>query len=178
MKNPSAKRKDSQKIPLSVFGVEGYAKQSLLGYAFHGKWASHTGYRHLALQGQECVQKMAEGLYREQSYLCYLVGDEHKEFGWKTLRINHLGLVEIRLPTWSTPAIKDALSSLGMKLGNAMNCFWSFPNHVEIDQAREALRPLLQPNTRFEDESQLACRLLENFRSCSLGMQEIQLSLF
>ena len=35
-----------QRIPIIVFGLEGYAEKSCGGWGFYGKWASHTGYRH------------------------------------------------------------------------------------------------------------------------------------
>ena len=74
-----------QRIPIIVFGLEGYAEKSCGGWGFYGKWASHTGYRHThgSELDKEGLQHLAKELYREQSTLCYLIGDEHKEFGWK-----------------------------------------------------------------------------------------------
>lgn len=175
-----AEEESVQRIPIIVSGLEGYAEKSCGGWDFYGKWASHTGYRHThgSELDKEGLQHVAEELYREQSPLCYLIGDEHKEFGWKKVRINMHGHVEIRLPQWADTAIKDALSSLGVCMSCPSNCYWVFPSDVELYQAKEVLEPLLQPNTRFANETDLARKLLENFPSSELGFRETQLSLF
>ena len=169
-----------QKVAITVNGIEGYAESSSFGWGFHGNWASHTGYRHVHMSrvDQESVQHTAEALYEEQSVLCYLVGDEHKEFGWKKIRINLDGVVEVRLPQWASQIMKDTLTSIGLSQSCPLNCYWVFQKEVELNQAKEVLDPILQPNTRFADEKDLSSKLIENFPSSELGFKETQLSLF
>lgn len=167
-------------IEINVLGMGGYVDVSSYGLGMHGKWASHSGFRHVVVSTMNTseIQSIAEGLYREQSPLCYLVGDEHKEFGWKTIRVNMDDLVEVRLPQWADQAIKDALSSIGMTMACPSNYYWTFPKGIGLQQAKEALDPLLQTNTRLAYEVDLAAKLSKNFPSTELGFRETQLSLF
>lgn len=170
----------SQQVPISINGMDGYAESSSCGWGYHGRWASHTGYRHMHMFSEdiENIQETARSLYEEQRPLCYLVGDEHKEFGWKTVRVNFDGRVEIRLPQWASQVLKDTLLSIGVTLGCPLNCYWVFPNGVAIPQAKEAIKPLLEPNTRFADENDLSSKLIANYPTTELGINEVQLSLF
>lgn len=171
---------DAQQIPINICGMEGYAESSSCGWGYHGRWASHTGYRHMHMSSDdtENIQETARSLYEEQRTLCYLVGDEHKDFGWKTVRVNLDGLVEIRLPQWASQVVKDSLLSIGVTLSCPLNCYWVFPKGVAMPQAKEVMEPLLQPNTRFADENELSSRLIANYPTTVLGVNEVQLSLF
>lgn len=170
----------AETIKINVFGMDGYVDVSSYGLGMYGKWASHSGFRHVngLTRNMSEIQLIAESLYREQSPLCYLVGDEHKEFGWKTVRINMDDHVEVRLPQWAGQAIKDALSNIGMIMTCPSNCYWTFPKNIELQQAKEALDPLFQANTRFVDEADLADKLRKHFQSTELRFKETQLSLF
>jgi hypothetical protein len=164
-------------MPVAVAGIAGIATMEAGGYAFTAKWASHTGYRH-TFNANDDPQVIAQELYDEQASLCYLVGDEHKEFGWKTVQINHDGLVQIRLPQWAGVVVTESLEHMGIELHCPFNCYWVFPAGVSLEQARDALQPLLNPSTRLIDEYSLAMQLKKHFITTEMGFNKTQLSLF
>lgn len=171
---------DEKRIDLVINGIPGYAEASVGGWGFNGKWASHTGYKHTYVEASDAdeLEKAGVALYEEQSHLCYLVGDEHKDFGWKKIKTNMVGLVEIRIPQWASKQIKDALLAVGMSESCPLNCYWVFKKDVQTDNAKEVLEPLLKAGTRFSDEADLAAELVKSFHSSELMFNENQLSLF
>ncbi len=169
----------AQKIDLCLHGLSGYAKSDLTGWAFYGKWASHTGYRYESIPAKpEEVAMIAESLYTRQQPLCYLVGDEHRDMGWKTHQVNRQGVVQIRLPHWADEAIIRALNQVGVQLSDKLNHYWVFEPQVTLAQAREVLAPLLAASTRFADEEQLAGELMISYQRSAVSFEQQQMRLF
>lgn len=167
---------EPQEILLTLGGIPGKVKWGYGGWEVHAKWASHTGYRSTMKQGD--AHALAVDLYESQVNLPYLVGDEHKECGWKKISLNTDGYVQIRLPDWASDSLKDSLSRLGMSEICEHNRYWFFPDKVTLEQAREVLAPVLRPKTRFVDEEQLAAEIDRAYQGSSLWADETQISLF
>ena len=170
---------DQSRIDLCLHGISGYAQSARNGWSLHGKWASHTGYRYVVSKHHEdALGQIAEAWYRVHQPLCYLVGDEHRDMGWKTHQVNHQGGVQIRLPEWADQSITQALSQLGLQLADPLNRYWVFESSVTLSQAREVLAPLLAPATRLADEGQLARELRTAYQRSAVCFEQRQMELF
>lgn len=133
--------------------------------SLYGPWASHTGFRSLigGLNdypgiGEAALYAAAEAFYEKNRILPFLVGDEHKEYGHKKLRVNYNGLIEIQLPQWHKGIVAKALEDYGLVMSCPHNYYWVFQSGLSVteEEARAILRPILSPGTRFADEAELA----------------------
>lgn len=158
-------------VHLVVGGVAGRVtfKECFFFHALHGPWASHSGYRslHFGYEDEPMSQWSAEQLYElagematerfmEESAFAFLVGDEHRDCGWRKISQSMDGRVQIRLPDWHSGVLAACLESYGVKLECPLNNYWVFEHGVTKEEARAILKPALQRRTRFADEESLA----------------------
>src|SRR5690606_6674129 len=101
-----------------------------------------------------------------------------REQGWKTISLDYDGKIRIRLPCWADVVIKNALIQIGMVETCELNRYWSFKKFVDLADAKEALKPLLEKNTRFKSEKELAEKVLKNYAYSYLNIDEKQMALF
>lgn len=177
-----------ESVSVTVAGFPGRVSFDGFGYALHGKWASHTGYRHeitneLSYHAPELdletvAQRLATQAYDINVTYPFVVGEEHREQGWKSIRVNYEGLVQIRLPDWHEGVVADVLVRMGMKLDCDINHFWVFDASVDLKIAKEVLAPILKAKTRLTDEHALAKALEISARQAGLIDSIEQLSLF
>lgn len=147
---------------------------SLLGYQVSGKWASHTGFFSSCAGLHETVsryddatlygraEQISIGHYEKARELPFLVGDEHKEHGWKKISRNYHGQIEIRLPQWQEGIVAQELESLGIKQSCKLNNYWVFEKDVDWIDAKAVVAPLMAKGTRLSDEQELAGQLKES----------------
>lgn len=176
-------------IGLSVEGIPGRVCHTMSGYALYGKWASHTGYQSLSGHGawgyvpardefDAFAKQFARQRYFTQRALPFLVGEEHKEHGWKTIEVGYSGLVTVRLPRWHEGLVAAVLTEMGMRQECNFNNHWVFDAKVTLVQAKEALAPIIRRSTRFCDEQQLAQALSVSARQAGLIGRIDQMALF
>ena len=180
---------DKIRIPVTVEGLPGAVSFDSWGHAVHGKFASHTGYHSFSSMGKRVsrrdgrdwtkeAQRIALELHRASSAWPFLVGEEHKEHGWKSIRLNYHGQIEVRLPNWHEGSVAEVLTQMDMHCDNELNQFWVFPEGTALKVAKAALRPILRPNARLVDEAILAAALDRSGRNAGLLCAMGQLSLF
>ncbi len=173
--------KQNDIIELNIQGLAGYLRQNCLGWEYHGKWASHTGY-YSAYQLGEVEAKdaitAAHQCYEQESRYPYLVGEEGRDYGWKTIQLDSYSRVRVRTPVWTSVVIEQALQAVGLTLTDSINRYWSFAAGVTLEQGSEVLSPLLAPRTRFVDEAALAERLISCYQHSALFAVQNQLTLF
>lgn len=163
-------------VALEVNGIVGRFEfiRSLTHYNVRGAFASHTGF-HSTIGGftetivsydDETFYARATDIaieyYEQAEALPFLVGDEHKEHGWKKLRENYRGELEIRLPDWHEGIVASELESLGVKLGCSANNFWVFEKGTKWDDAKAILAPLMAKGTRLLCERRLVQQLRDS----------------
>jgi len=152
-------------IPISVDGISGSVQ--LGGFtSVRGKWASHTGYHSyseafLGLPDTyqaliEIAQQYANTSFDKNAKYPFLVGDEHKEHGWKSICLDDDNRIRIRLPDWHNYTVANYLHEIGMRLDCPHNNYWVFPEGaIDLKQAKLALAPLLKKGSRLTDETVL-----------------------
>lgn len=168
---------------VTVQGLVGKVIFNEYGAELHGKWASHTGYRSACA----CLERSdpseieavmsARQSYQTHARYPYVVGEEHKEQGWRSIHINLDGRVEIRLPDWHEGTVAAVIESMGMGLTDQYNNYWSFAETVDMAEAKAALAPILQRGTRFTDERILAGALRRTGAAAGLRYPQEQLEL-
>jgi len=167
-------------IDLTNSDFEGFAKMCHGGWAFHGRFASHTGYRHycISVNTIDAVKGIARNFFSQQKNYCYLVGQDHSEHGWKTIGVNYHKKIQVRLPAWASDCIKDTLNKCGLEESCSLNNFWEFPDQTDLSDARESIRPLLVKRTRFSNDDKLSEQLYQHYLTSPLGITTTQLDLF
>lgn len=160
-------------VALTINGTTGSVtfKRCPENYEVRGKFASHTGFRSNpgsitgsldasdddALYDLAC--RIATERFTESVALPFLVGNEHKEFGWKMLQRNYKGQIETRLPLWQEGVVSAELEAIGLKQTCPINNYWIFEEGVTFDDAKAILAPLMANETRLMDERRLAQQL-------------------
>lgn len=155
---------DSQTyVEITMGGITGKMEWSGYGMAAHGKWASHTGFRSLGRDiDTSNPQRMATELYEANEKLPFLVGEEHREHGWKSIDTNYRGEIQVRLPKWHNGVVAACLERYGMTNTCTLNNYWCFPesmHDVSKKLASKLLAPIAAPHTRFGCEAELASRI-------------------
>ena len=158
---------------VTVGGLRGTVRFRSSYTELMGPWASHTGYRSLARRPPEAddktAQQLAEAAYAEQTPYAFLVGDEHRDTGWRTLTV-HDQRVEVRLPAWHIGLVAEALAACGLtqdEPSDPINHRWG-TRRWPPGPLRRALSPLLTPGTRFTPEEDLARQLRRSARYAGL----------
>lgn len=155
-------------IKIEFNGIIGTAAVEHGMIVYRGKWASHSGYRgsltpaeNFAGFTESYVISKAEELYKTQAAYAFAVGEEHKEHGWKVLSESLFYGIEVRLPDWHDGQVAGHIEKYGMEISCPHNRKWRFPlnSGVTMQQARDLLRPILQPGTRFTDEDVLCAEI-------------------
>ncbi len=169
----------TEQININIHGIPGHVEPCAPGWSLHSKWASHTGYKHVCddIDASE-IPRLCMDHYESQVNLCYLVGDEHKDMGWKTIEVRHDGHVQIRIPDWASDEIRKALVQIGMTEDCSLNRYWIFPKSVTLKQSSEVLSSLLVAGTRFEDELRLASDLISQLGGTEYGYLQSQIDMF
>lgn len=166
-------------VHLEINGEAGNVtfRDSLQDCELRGKWASHSGFRSIMSGFRETIEtyddeafyaraeEVALSHYKETADLPFLVGDEHKDFGWKKLSRNYKGKLEIRLADWHEGIVSAELEALGITLGCRLNNYWWFEDEVEWDDAKAILAPLMAKGTRLVDERRLVQQLRDSVTS-------------
>jgi hypothetical protein len=170
-----------------LFEIEGHQIQAEIksfGIGFHGRAVSHTGYLHdmSILEGatEEDAKGIAVELFRASQCLPYLVGEEHRDVGWKSIsKTPSTQAWQIRIPCWASESVRDVLSALGMVEICVHNRQWAFTNRpMPLDDFKLIIEPLLKPGTRLEDENLLAQALLLKLTSSGALITECQMDMF
>jgi len=169
------------------FEIEGHQFQAEIkshGIGFHGRPVSHTGYFHdmSILEGatEEDAIAIAGELLRASKCLPYLVGEEHRDVGWKSISKNHSTQAwQIRIPCWASESVRNALLALGMVEICVRNQQWAFTDRpMPLDDFKLIIEPLLKSGTRLEDENLLAQALLSKLTSSGAIITECQMDMF
>ncbi|MEN8131706.1 MAG: hypothetical protein ABFS45_16265, partial [Pseudomonadota bacterium] len=108
----------------------------------------------MRLSEHEAMQ-LAHRSYTKHAAYPFVVGEEHKAHGWKSIYLNLKGCVQIRLPNWHEGPVASVIEAMGMLYTDNLNYTWSFPGGVSLADARVALAPLLKRVTRFMDKQLL-----------------------
>ncbi len=168
------------RIKVKFNGLTGYIERSCIGWVYRGKWASHTGFNseHQLDEEEASAIAYAHQLYAEQESFPYLVGEEGRDYGWKTIQLDSYSRIRVRTPVWTSVVIEQALQAVGLTLTDSINRYWSFAAGVTLEQGSEVLSPLLAPRTRFVDEAALAERLISCYQHSALFAVQNQLTLF
>ncbi len=120
--------------------------------------------------------ELARAAYNEHATYPFVVGEEHKQHGWKSIRINYDGRVEIRLPDWHEGVVAKAIGEMGMAYTDELNNYYSFPETVPLADAKRALAPILKRGTRFMCETKLARALSASGGAAGLLCRQEQMS--
>lgn len=149
------------------------------GLSIHGKWASYTGYQHVFTQCStyQEIYDYCVTHYDENQKLPFIVGDEHKEHGWKKIDIEG-EFYFIRIPAWTSTQITDLLITVGFELKCPVESKWKFKLKVEKSQIESLLQPLLLPGTRMMNQDELYIKLLHSYDKSLIKFNQSQLGLF
>jgi len=156
-------------VQLEVNGIPGRIEfdHAIEDFGAYRKWASHTGFRStlrgfrgtLSQYTEDQIIERAKEIAREHyavaETLPFLVGDEHREFGWKKLQVNTAGEVEIRLPCWHEGVLSGRLEEYGVTEKCPLNKYWIFEPGCDIQDAKAILQPILAAGSRLVDKRQL-----------------------
>ena len=158
-------------VEVTIGGITGKIDWGGICTTATGPWASHTGFISLGFaEDASNPQRLAQQLYEENEKLPFLVGDEHRDHGWKSICTNYSGEIQVRLPKWHQGVVAACLESYGMTKTCSLNNFWCFPKNMQkVTQklVAELLAPITAPHTRFSDEAELVRQI--DVRAIELG---------
>ena len=172
-----------------ISGLEGTINFSEFGLEARGKWASHSGYKSIYTGNcmtngnftegalKKLAYEKANALFTENVVYAFLIGDEHKDFGWRTIGENLNGQVQIRLPDWHEGAVAQAIKEIGVTLECKNNNYWVFEPDISVVEAKAVLKPVLEKYSRFISEDILAERIRQSAKITGYDKRENQLAL-
>lgn len=147
-------------LEITMGGITGKIDWGGFSTTATAPWASHTGFRSLGVDVDTSnPQRLAQQLYEKNEKLPFLVGDEHRDHGWKSICTNYSGEIQVRLPSWHSGVVAACLESYGMTKTCTINNYWCFPKNMQkVTQklVAELLAPVAAPHTRFSCEVDLA----------------------
>jgi len=171
-------------LSLQLGGLPGRARIQrhgrMLGCAYHGQWASHSGFHHELLCPDARLDTLFEGaleLYARAAQAPYLVGAaDHPE--WHDIHSIGKENPRFRLPAWTAPVLTDTLRALGFTECDPANHVWTCAAPCTANELRLALAPLRAPGTRLRDPHALAAELRRHVQGSRLWFATRQGDLF
>ncbi|MDP5209842.1 hypothetical protein [Microbulbifer sp. 2205BS26-8] len=155
-------------------------EQNRIGFEYHGRAASYTGYLSISardgIPNKTVLISLVQARIEAFLQAPYLIG-KYDHNSWREISKNlTTGAPQIRLPHWHTGELLAELERQGFVLVDRPNLFLDAPAHLDQCTLQALVKPLLEPGSRATPEVELAQMMA--LSAAQQGEAHKQISLF